>query len=273
MALPISIDLREEAQEFHDFLTTLRSDDWERETLFMKWSPWDVVAHLHFFDEVSLRSLEGEEAFAPAREALIKTMSEGKTTKDMQLEAFEGVGAEELLDRWIKGCVSLCAKLGECNPKARLPWFGPDMGAQMFTTARYMETWSHAQAVYDMMGKSRTHTDRIQNIVAIGVRTFGWTFVNRKIEVPGPPPHVRLVAPSGTIWEYNAPEHDAESASGKELIEGTAVDFCLTVAQVRNVKDTELSVRGDVANQWMDIAQCFAGAPVDPPAPGYRLGR
>jgi len=160
----------------------------------------------------------------------------------------------------------MASKLGESDPKRRLPWFGPDMGVQMFTTARYMETWSHAQAIYDLKKIERKHTDRIKNIVAIGVKTFGWTFVNRKLEVPGPAPYVRLTAPSGEIWEYNDP-------SDEERIEGTAVDFCLTVTQVRNVKDTELRVVGDVAGQWMEIAQCFAGGPIDPPKPGYRLGQ
>ena len=37
--------------------------DWEKETGFMSWTPWDVVAHLHFFDLVSLAALEGEESF------------------------------------------------------------------------------------------------------------------------------------------------------------------------------------------------------------------
>jgi uncharacterized protein (TIGR03084 family) len=136
----------------------------------------------------------------------------------------------------------------------------------MFTTARLMETWAHSHAVYDLKGVERTYHDRIRNIVAIGVKTFGWTFVNRELEVPGPPPFVRLTAPSGAIWEYNDP-------SDEERIEGSAVDFCLTVAQVRNVADTQLRVVGDVAKRWMSIAQCFAGAPVDPPKPGYRLGK
>ncbi len=266
MALPISDDLRAEMREFHTFLNSLAPEDWTRETRFMKWTPWDVVAHLHYFDRVSLASLEGEAAFASHRDQLMKAVSEGKTTKALQDEAFAGVAADDLLERWRVGCEDLADKLGACDAKTRLPWFGPDMGAPMFTTARYMETWAHAQAVYDLVGASRTHSDRIRNIVAIGVRTFGWTFVNRKLDPPGPPPFVRLQSPSGEVWEYNEP-------SDAERVEGTAVDFCMTVTQTRNVRDTGLEVKGPVANAWMDIAQCFAGAPVDPPPPGYRTGR
>ena len=133
----------------------------------------------------------------------------------------------------------------------------------MFTTARYMETWAHGQEVYDLVGASRTHTDRIKNITTIGIKTFGWTFVNRKLEIPGPPPYVRLVAPSGEVWEWNDPNET-------EYVRGDAVEFCHVVTQGRNVADTKLEVGGPVATQWMSIAQCFAGGPVDPPKPGSR---
>ena len=265
MALSISEDLRAEMREFHAFLETLSPEDWKRETRFMGWTPWDVVAHLHYFDRVSLAAIEGEQAFAAHRDELMAAVSQGQTTKALQDRAFAGVSAEALLERWRAGCEALADALGACAPKTRLPWFGPDMGVPMFTTARYMETWAHAQAVYDLLGAERPHSDRIRNIVAIGVRTFGWTFVNRKLDPPGSPPFVRLVAPSGEVWEYNDP-------SDVERIEGPAVDFCMTVTQTRNVKDTALEVTGDVANAWMEIAQCFAGAPVDPPPPGYRTG-
>ncbi len=65
-----SQDLIAEAEELHAFLKTLDEEDWERPTGFMQWTPWDVVAHLHYFDRVSLVSLEGEEAFAAKRAAL-----------------------------------------------------------------------------------------------------------------------------------------------------------------------------------------------------------
>jgi uncharacterized protein (TIGR03084 family) len=139
------------------------------------------------------------------------------------------------------------------------------MGVRMFTTARLMETWAHGQEVYDLMGVGREPTDRLKGIATIGVKTFGWTFVNRGLEIPGPPPYVRLVAPSGEIWEWNEPSDD-------ECVRGDALDFCLAVTQGRNVADTRLEVVGEVASQWMAIAQCFAGGPVDPPKPGQRTG-
>jgi uncharacterized protein (TIGR03084 family) len=259
-----SLDLLAEASELNAFLDRLKDEDWDRPTTFMGWTPWDVVAHLHYFDLVSLSALVGEEAFVTERDALVKSVMAGSTNKQIARERFAQIGPDELRTRWIDSCNQMATQLGESDPKRRLPWFGPDMGVRMFTTARYMETWAHSQEIYDLVGVERSYNDRIKHICAIGVKTFGWTFVNRKMEIPGPPPHVSLIAPSGEIWEWNDP-------SDKEQIRGEASEFCHVVTQGRNIAETKLEVVGDVATLWMSIAQCFAGGPVDPPKPGDRL--
>ena len=261
--LQVSVVFREEVDEFHGFLQTLKSQDWERETGFMQWTTWDVVAHLHYFDLVSMAALEGAEVFAPERKAFVTAIGQGRTGQELARERFAHLDAAALLVEWHGTAPALAEALGQSDPKRRLPWFGPDMGVQMFTTARYMETWAHSQEVYDLVGASRTHTDRIKNIATLGMKTFGWTFMNRKLEIPGPPPYVRLTAPSGAIWEWNEPPEN-------EYVRGDAVDFCRVVTQGRNIADTKLEVSGPVATQWMSIAQCFAGGPVDPPKPGTR---
>jgi len=261
--LQASVDFLAEVDELHGFLQMLKAEDWGRETGFMHWTPWDVVAHLHYFDCVSMISLEGEETFAPHRKALFSAIAAGRKNKELHTERFGQLDAVALLAEWRSTAHALGEELGRSDPKRRLPWFGPDMGVQMFMTARYMEVWAHAQEVYDLVGAPRTHTDRIKNVATIGTKTFGWTFVNRKLEVPGPPPYVRLVAPSGEVWEWNEP-------SETECVRGDALEFCQVVTQTRNVADTGLEVTGPVATQWMSIAQCFAGGPVDPPKPGTR---
>ena len=261
--LEVSQDLCAEADELQAFLATLDAADWARPTTFMGWTPWDVVAHLHFFDRVSLRSLEGPEAFAPRRDALVAAMRAGRTNAEIAREELGDLDPGELVERWHATCRTLADRLGRSDPKRRLPWFGPDMGVAMFSTARFMETWAHGQEIYDLKRVRRIPSDRIRHVAEIGIRTFGWTFANRGLAPPGPPPHVRLVAPSGRVWEWNEP-------SESEFVRGNAVEFCQVVTQVRNVADTRLQVRGEVARRWMSIAQCFAGGPVDPPKPGAR---
>lgn len=264
-SLQEALDFRAEADELHAFLGTLAERDWSRPTTFQRWTPWDVVAHLHLYDQVSLASLAGEEAFAVERNKLVGRIAHGTTNADLARERFGAFGAVDLLAHWIAGARDLAAQLAASDPKRRLPWFGPDMGVRMFTTARLMETWAHGQEVYDLMRVERAHTDRLRHIATIGVKTFGWTFANRRLEPPGPPPYVRLVAPSGAVWEWNEP-------SETSFVRGSAIDFCRTVTQVRNVADTSLEVVGEVATRWMTIAQCFAGSAVDPPKPGERAG-
>jgi len=261
--LQVIVDFQEEVDEFHAFLCTLKPEDWNRETGFMQWTPWDVVAHLHYYDIVSQATLEGEAAFALERDALIAAIVAGGTNQELGRKRFADLDAHSLLGQWRSTAHALAGALGSSDPKRRLPWFGPDMGVQMFTTARYMEIWAHSQEVYDLLGAAPTHTNRIKNIATIGMKTFGWTFVNRKMDIPGPPPYVRLVAPSGEIWEWNEP-------SEEDCIRGDAVDFCRVVTQGRNIADVSLAATGSVATQWMSIAQCFAGGPIDPPKPGTR---
>ena len=114
-----------------------------------------------------------------------------------------------------------------------------------------------------MFGQTRTNTARLKNVAVIGVRTYGWTFANRGLDVPGPPPYVRLTAPDGDIWEFN----DVDETN---RVEGDAAEFCHVVTQGRNIADVNLTVVGEPATKWMEIAQCFAGPPEDPPAPGSR---
>ena len=98
-----------------------------------------------------------------------------------------------------------------------------------------METWAHSQAIYDTLGKIRKNKDRILNIVIIGNNTFNWTYKVNKKEIPFKKPYLKLLSPSGKIWEFN--DYD-----NSEKIEGLAEEFCQVVTQVRNIKDLNLKL-------------------------------
>ena len=256
-------DFYDEVTELKQFLKNLKEEDWHKETGFNQWTPWDIVAHLHFYDEFSLIALRGGDAFDYAKEEILKDYKEGKSNQMIARLKYSDLGGNELLKKWEKTAFKLSKSLGERDVKMRIPWFGPDMGVQMFVTARYMETWAHSQAIYDLLKIKRHHTDRIKNVVVIGLKTFSWTFNNRKMDLPGEVPYLKLLSPSGEIWEWN---EENETSS----IIGSAIDFCQVVTQVRNINDTNLTLIGEAALKWMEIAQCFAGPPVDPPKVGKR---
>lgn len=249
-----AIDLRAEGEELWQLLSELSREDWSRPTPFKQWTPFDVVLHLHQSDRAAVYSLTDAEGFIANR------------GRGLPPAEFHRDDPLRLQTAWREYFLHMCSLLGASDGSRRVPWFGPDMGVRMFTTARQMETWAHAHDVYDLLGRQRTYHDRLRNIVVIGVRTYGWTFANRKREVPGPIPFVKLTAPSSAIWAFNDESTD-------NYIEGKAVDFCHVVTQGRNIADTPLRVVGHAAKEWMAVAQCFAGPPVDPPKPGERLAR
>jgi uncharacterized protein (TIGR03084 family) len=261
--LPQAASFRAEADALHALLVTLSAADWARPTLFKRWTVNDIILHLHDGDLMAAASVAGEDPFRTYRAERQALVDSGLTRVEATRQRLGGLSGRVLLDRWYQTMTKLCDALSGLAPDTRLKWAGPDMGVRMFTTARQMETWAHGQAIYDLMGATREPTDRLRDIAEIGVRTYGWTFANRKREVPGPAPHVRLTAPSGAIWTWN-------DQSGDNAIEGDALEFCQVVTQTRNIADTALRVTGEPARIWMSIAQCFAGPPEEPPAPGLR---
>ena len=252
-------DLRAEGGELYQLVRTLDADAWQRPTPFKNWTVNDVIAHLHTTDRVAHLAITDADEFR----AMANRRDRAISSSGSQSTRFELPSGPELGECWHAYLGELCDALERLDPRSRIPWFGPDMSARMFATARQMETWAHGQDVYDLLRVRRINADRIKNIAVIGVRTFAWTFVNRGLEVPAQMPYVRLTAPSGEVWEWG--ERDAA-----DRIAGSAVAFCHVVTQGRNVVDTNLEVAGETATRWMAIAQCFAGGPEEPPAPGQR---
>ena len=246
-------DLRSEGDELYELLKTVDDSKWELPTPFKDRTVTWVVQHLHDADRWAHHSVTDPDGFR-------KWMAERQSGAR---EAAETLHGQDLVERWHSYFHQMCDVFDEADPALRAPWFGPDMGIRMMATARQMETWAHGQDIYDLLQQPRAPTDRIRNICHIGVRTYGWTFVNRSLPIPEPVPFVRLTAPSGAEWVWG--EEQTE-----EVVEGSAVEFAHVVTQGRNIADVDLRVVGENAKSWMEIAQCFAGPPETPPAPGHR---
>ncbi len=255
-----ALDFRDESAALTALLASLLDAEFETPTLFKGWTINQILRHLHVWNIAAGKSLDGEVGFSAFLGALMSG-ERGLSFNAMESRYLDGLSGGALVTAWRGGYQQLADRFAAIDPKTRLKWVGPDMSAISSITARLMETWSHAQAVYDALGIRRVDEDRIGNIVRLGVNTFGWTFKNRKEEQPGPMPRLHLTAPSGAIWDYG---------EGDDLITGQATEFCQVVTQCRNIGDTQLQVSGPVAERWMAIAQCFAGPPQDPPLSGAR---
>ncbi len=256
-------DFLDESEAIHALVSPLSDAELATPTLFKGWTIANIIGHLHMWNRAADLSLQDGEAFKAFFAKVSAHMSTGGTLTSFEQGWLGELQGKALVQAWRDFYVPMAGRFGQANPTARVLWAGPDMSVRSSITARLMESWSHAQAIYDVMGVDRHDGDRIRNIVVLGVNTYGWTFVNRKMTAPRPMPHVRVTGPSGELWTYG------EEGTG-ELIEGSATAFCQVVTQTRNVADVDLAVHGPNARLWMDNAQCFAGAPQTPPAPGSR---
>ncbi len=257
-------DFLDECDALSGLLEPLSDRDFETKTQFKGYTIHDVVAHLQHWNVAAELSLRDGAAFQAFWKQVREGIAGGRTLVELANEWLGGLRNRALLETWRRSYRELAERFGAADPKARVPWAGPDMSVRSSVTARLMETWAHGQEVYDALGAPRVDGDRIQNIAQLGVHTFRWTFQNRRLEPPPDVPHLRLDAPSGAIWEWNPP-------SSANRIEGGATEFCQVVTQVRSIGDTQLRVVGETARRWMSIAQCFAGPAADPPAPGTRF--
>ena len=139
----------------------------------------------------------------------------------------------------------------------KVPWYGPPMSPASFATARLMEYWAHGQDVADALGVRRAPTARLRHVCHLGVRTRGFSYVNRGRPAPTVDVAVVLTAPDGSGWTFG--DLDAD-----QRVTGPAEDFCLLVTQRRSRAGPGRRGAGAEADEWLDLAQCFAG----PPGPG-----
>ena len=235
---------------------------WESETQFKGWTVNDAMVHPTFWNLAAGQALTDPEGFQAATGPVMKGMVQtGLRPVENQAIANRG---RDLLLRWQAHYRDMSARWAAVDPKTRVAWVGRDMSARSSIVARRMETWAHGFEILDPLGVARAETDRIRNVVVLGVNTFG-----RSQKVHGQPisaamPHLSLTAPSGAIWTFGEP-------SNAESIGGPAVDFAAAVTQMRTIADASLVFRGPDATTWMAKAQCFVGPPETPPAPGARF--
>lgn len=260
-------DFRQESDVLAAVLTDAGDDIFARVTQFKNWTIEDVIGHLHMWNIAALMTLEAPENFQRFMKDIFGLFRQGKSHPQAQRiwldDNCDGVGGKALYDAYCRYFPKLAAAYGAADPEVRVAWAGPDMSVRSKIIARQMETWSHGQEIFDILGRERAEGDRVKNIAHLGVTTYGWTFRNRKQEPPAPKPHVLLTAPSGAIWEWNEAQED-------NVVKGSAVEFAQVVTQTRNIGDTQLVTAGETARHWMEVAQCFAGGAETPPVKGAR---
>lgn len=255
-----AVDFKEESDVLFKLLEMADEADFDRPTQFKQWTVNDVLVHLHFWNMAADQSLTDPDGFMALFGELGQSLASGT------LRQFENKKIAErgiaLLAAWHRFYGEMAARWVDLDPKQRVKWAGPEMSVRSSATARQMETWAHGQEVFDLFGHERQELDRIRNIVVLGINTYEWGFKVRRMQAPRPMPFVKLTAPSGAEWTFGE--------EGASSVTGSAVGFAQVVTQTRNVADTDIVTVGEAAEEWMKLAQCFAGPPETPPRPGER---
>ncbi len=254
--LALCDDLAAEHHDLDALVAPLDVAQWSRATPAPGWAVRDQISHLAFFDATAVLALTDLAAFAASREELLSA-----APADPSINLGRTVPPDELLAAWRGGRAELLAAARDVDPKARIEWYGPPMSARSFLTARLMEGWAHGQDVADALGATRVPTDRLRHVAHIGVTARGWSYVVHGKDPPSEPMRVELIGPGGDEWSWG----DTGVAN---VVRGPALDFCLVVTQRRNVADTALVATGELADEWLHLAQAFAGGPGTGRRPG-----
>ena len=255
-------DLTAETVALREIVDPLTDADWLLATPAPGWTIADQISHLAYFDEMALKSATDPEGFA----ALVaELMGSGTLDADVIAAQHRHLSPAQLRDWFGRARGELLSVVAGLDPAARVPWFGPPMSVASSVTARLMETWAHGQDIADAVGVQREPSHRLRHVAHIGVGARAFSYAARGLPVPAENVRVELVAPSGELWTWG-PEDAGDRVTGQ------ALDFCLLVTQRRHRADTAVSAQGTAAEQWLTIAQAFAGPPGAGRAPGQFEG-
>lgn len=244
-------DLRAESDDLDALVADLPAPRWSAETPAAGWTIAHQIAHLLWTDRVALLSVTDEAGF---NEVLGAAATDPTGFVDKGAADVATMAPDELLADWRRTRGRLHDALLTVTDGRKLPWFGPPMSAASMATARLMETWAHGLDVADTLGVRRAPTDRLRAIAHIGVRTRDFAFAVHDRPAPTEPFHVELTAPDGSTWTWGP----AEAA---QRVTGSAEHFCFLVTQRRALADLDVTAVGPQAQEWLTIAQAFAGPP------------
>jgi uncharacterized protein (TIGR03084 family) len=256
-------DLVAESDVLRAVLEQLNPEQWSLATPAVGWRVGDHVSHLAYFDGATLQSLTDPEQFLLDSAAL---RAGGDDFSDRIAREHRGLPGPELLVWFQTARAALVDGCRTVDPGRRFPWYGPDMTPASSVTARLMETWAHGQDIVDALGANLVATGRLRHVADLGIRAMPYSYAIN--DLPPPPTDtimVELTAPDGDAWSWG-------SADAVNRVEGNALDFCRVVTQRRHPDDTSLVVTGPVAQQWISIAQAFAGPAGPGRVPAVRTG-
>ncbi|MET9550391.1 TIGR03084 family metal-binding protein [Streptomyces sp. NPDC006627] len=217
------------------------------------------IAHLNWTDELVLRAIRSPATFA---EEVDGVLAPPHATESINAGSeFVNTGAAErstspqsqLVTAWRRSAAELSGTLRALPRGTRIPWFAPrPLSVAAMAASRVMETWAHGQDVFDALGLSRQPTGRLVHVVRLGVRSRDFAYQLRGMAPPKEEFRVELHAPGGELWSWGP-------VDAPEKVEGSALDFALVATQRLHRDDSDLITWGEATEEWLRIAQAYAG--------------
>lgn len=163
----ICADLAAEHAALDGIVVGLDPSQWNLLTPAENWAIRDQIGHLAYFDERARIAAEQPDRFkwevavamANLDRFVLESGEKGRT-----------LPAAKLLGWWRGERAAMLQAFERLDPKDRLPWYGPDMSALSFATARLMETWAHGQDIADALGVRRESADGLHRVHSLFVK-------------------------------------------------------------------------------------------------------
>lgn len=251
-------DLVDEQDALDEVVANISDAQWRQATPSPGWNVADQIGHLTYFDASAATAILDPDTFRAGVSELVAGAIEG-SVDEYTLASFRSLAPAEQLAKWRRGRVELAEAAAALRDETRVPWYGPSMGAKSFLSARLMEVWAHGTDVLDALGTRRLATARLRHVAKLGFMTRKWSYQVRGEELPEGDVRLELVGPAGELWTWG-------SLDARDVVAGSAEDFCLVVTQRRHVDDTSLET-GELGYHWLVRAQAFAGAASSGPEP------
>ncbi|MGK5630343.1 TIGR03084 family metal-binding protein [Streptomyces sp. URMC 123] len=252
-------DLDAERADLDEVVAGLDASQWSSLTPAQGFTIADQIAHLNWTDELVMRAIRSPETFADEVDGVlapphaVESINAGSEFVNAGTRERSHLPQSQLVSVWRRSAAELSGILRALPSGTRIPWFAPrPLSVAAMAASRVMETWAHGQDVFDALGISRQPTRRLEHVVRLGVRSRDFAYQLRGMEPPEEEFRVELRAPGGEVWSWG-PAH------APNKVVGTALDFALVATQRLHREDSDLVTWGDAPEEWLRIAQAYAG--------------
>jgi uncharacterized protein (TIGR03084 family) len=165
----------------------------------------------------------------------------------------ERLGRDDLLTAWRDARAATLAAFADADDHERVPWGGRDMAVQSLATARLMETWAHGLDCFAAFEVEPVDTSRLRHVAWLGWKTLPHAFALAGVAPVAPPARLRIevTSPDGTeVWSHGP-------GDATDLVVGAAGDWCRIVTHRLRSDRAQLTARGELAEQSLEVARAF----------------